>query len=224
MNAAVPSTFVLIVACVLRVASANTANEPNASSEKARHIRQKAEGLMRDWKTVPVAVLRDPANADAVQQLRTEARAPHRSDARVPLLRSGDPEIIAQCVTEFRTKKSGRRNAAEQLKLSGNPAIIALVADELFRAESTEAEWITPELRERPVSVHACDIIRGIVSSSAAFNQPAKLWGASLSTKSSDREAVRAEMRQWWRENEDRIKTGHYSQVRPPNRAFSGSP
>ncbi|MEY2584388.1 MAG: hypothetical protein QOD80_414 [Verrucomicrobiota bacterium] len=218
MKVPIPSTLVLVVACTIGVASADKPNEPNASSENARHIRDKAEALMRDWKTVPVNVLRDPANTEAIQQLRTEAKAAHRDDARVPLLRMSDPETTTQCITEFRTEKSARRNAARQLGLSGNPAIIPLVAEDLFRDEKTEAEWITPELRERPLSVHAADIIRAIIGASSEFNSATKTWALSLPRATNQRDAVRSEMRRWWLENRDAVGAGRYQQVGPPRK------
>jgi hypothetical protein len=218
MKIPIPNALVLVIACSIGVASAGQPDEPNASSENARHLREKAEALMRDWKTVPVNVLRDPANAEAIQQLRTEAKAAHRDDARVPLLRMGDPETTTKCITEFRTEKSARRNAARQLGLSGNPAIIPLVAEDLFRDEKTETEWMTPELRDRPVSVHAADIIRAIIGASSEFNSATKAWALSLPRATNQRDAVRSEMRRWWPENRDALRAGRYQQVTPPRK------
>jgi hypothetical protein len=206
--------FILSIACKISFAAGS---EANSSHEPAEHVRERADALMRNWRTVTVDIIKDPANAEALQRLRVEAKAPHRDDARVPLLRIGDPEVITQCMTEFRTKKSGRRDAARQLKLSANPAVIALVADDLFRDESTEAEWITPEFRERPVSVYAGDIICEIIRSSSEFSGATKQWAVSLSKQPYQRrEAVRYEMRRWWTENRDSLQAKRYHEVKPP--------
>lgn len=78
--------------------------------------------------------------------------------------------------------------------------------------------WITPELRERPLSVHAADIIRAIIGASSEFNSATKTWALSLPRATNQRDAVRSEMRRWWLENRDAVGAGRYQQVGPPRK------
>jgi hypothetical protein len=174
--------------------------------------------LSRNWRTITPDVLRDPANAEAIQCLRLEAKEPHRSFARLPLLRMRDPEFTAQCISDFRTRGYPTRgNAAQQLKASANPEVIALIADDLFRDESTATFFVTPEFRERPISVYAGDIIRAIIADVPEFSPAMKSWAALLSRQPHERrDAVREEMRRWWSDNRSALKAKNYEAVKPP--------
>ena len=209
------TTLVFVLGCVTPRAGVSEAKAAGRSEDE---VRQKAETLSHNWRTVKPDMLRDPANAEAIQRLRAEAQEPHRFYARMPLLRMRDPEMTALCISEFRTEQYPTRgNAAQQLKMSGNPAAVSLIADDLLRDESTATVYVTPEFPLRPRSVYAGDIIRAIIADSLEFNAATKQWAASLSQRShTERDAVREEMRKWWLENRDLIRAGNYQQVKPP--------
>src|ERR1043165_2502864 len=179
------------------------------SAEAPEHIQQKVDSLTRNWRMVTPEVLRDPANSEALERLRIEAKHPHRTDARVPLLRIGDTEVVRQCLEEFHTKSSGRRQVARQLELSGNPELIAILANDLFRDESTVSTLVSPEFLERPISVYAADAILGIIKASSQFSVATKAWAASLEHQpSAEREGVRVAMRKWWLQNKRSLIAG----------------
>lgn len=217
MNRFMLAAFVLIV---LWVSPTSGVREAKAASQSDAEVRQKAETLSRNWRTVKPDMLRDPAYAEAIERLRAEAQEPHRNYARMPLLRMGDPQMTAQCIAEFRTRQYPTRgNAAQQLKKSANPAVISLIADDLFRDESTATVYVTPEFPLRPISVYAGDIIRAIIADSAEFNAATKQWAASLSQRPhTQRDAVREEMRRWWRENRGMLQAKRYREVNPPTK------
>lgn len=184
-------------------------------------VTQKADQIIRNWKSIDVRTLRDPANAEAIKKLKKEAHQSSRSDVRVPLLRLGDKDTTDLCLADYRSPHSFERGqAARQLAESANAGIIQLVADDLFRNESTQTVFVAPEFRLKPISVHAGEIIRALVSAAPDFNAATKQWVASLSRQSGDqREAVRDEMRRWWSENRPLITAGRYAEVQPPSQS-----
>jgi hypothetical protein len=213
---------VFLVVCITLTAALSNATADAQSDEQ---VRQKAEALSHNWRTVTPDMLRDPANAEAIRRLRIEAKQPHRNYARMPLLRMRDPEVIAQCIAEFHSEQfATRQQAAQQLKASANPVVISLVADDLFLNESTATVFVTPEFRKRPLSVYAGDIIQAIIADSPEFNHATKEWAASLSHRpSNERNAVRDEMRQWWLQSKSSIASQKYREVKPPSDAVGGN-
>src|SRR2546421_1558703 len=145
-------------------------------------VNAKADDIVRNWRTVDLRTLREPANAEAIKNLKKQAMNSSRTDVRVPLLRLGDPNITELCLAQYRKLHFFERGqATKQLAASNNPAIISLVADDLFRNESTDTVFVPPEYRVKPVSVHAGEIIRAIIMSNAVFNQATKNWATSVS-------------------------------------------
>jgi hypothetical protein len=188
------------------------------AAEIDENVVLQADEITRHPEQVDLRKLKDPKNSKVVAELRKQAADSSRSDARIPLLALGDPEILDLCLREYRSEDTfNRGQAARQLSRSNNPAVIPLVAADLFRNESTTTIFVPPEFRLKPVSVYAGAIICSVLAANESFSRDTRDWAASLSRQTNEtRDLVREDLRRWWSENKKYFTDARYSEVRPP--------
>jgi hypothetical protein len=176
-------------------------------------VERKVTAIQSNWRAVTPEILLSPDNAEAIPVLREIAKHSHDVPSRILLLNINDPEIIQLCLAGYRTERPGtRRSATGYLERSTNAKIIALIGDDLDRAESSEPKWFE-DTAMLPLSVAAAGVIQGIIANSPSFQQDLKTWVKSVPLAP---EESRQAMRLFWAQNKDLLVAAQYDLVRPP--------
>ena len=100
-----------------------------------------------------------------------------------------------------------------QMQRSSQPAVIPLVAQDLFRDEPAKMGRINSEFIDYPLSVRSADIIRHVLINSPEFPADVRRWAASYNTR--DAEKMRNAIRAWWVLNKQQIEQVNYEAVVP---------
>lgn len=156
-------------------------------------------------------------------QVKIARTADERWNAQIALVNIGDTNALQQLLIEYRS------NAVSPRKIIGKMFardcdqmwVIPFFAPSLSIDEPSLPGFIE-DARLPRLSVDAARIIRGIILRSPVFNADVKAWAESLRER--DRDMLRESMREWWKENGERIKLKDYQAVTPPRTALTPSP
>jgi len=156
-------------------------------------------------------VLRDPANADLIAELRTIATRSNETLATVLIMRYGDDAAIQDCVNRLHSER--RKLARRQLIMAGSPKAIAFLAAEFNREENAEGFFVGDQLRFG-VSMNAASVVRDIIMENAVFSADVKTWASALPPYSP---GVRQGIRAWWARNQASLLAEDYAAVVAPS-------
>lgn len=177
--------------------------------------------MLTKWRMGRKKPLEEPLPSGAVSDLQRLA-VRGDDDARTLLVQAGHEETIRQCLADLHNERGIRRRAARALQGSGRADIIARLGDDLNLNESTKPVSVPHGLeveKTSAISMYVCDIISGILVASPPFPEPVKRWAENLKVSAKyDRDAIREQMRVWWKENQQLIREGRYEDVKPPSR------
>lgn len=137
--------------------------------------------------------------------------------ARKELVKLGDVEQIESEIRSFVTAKTLRqaRRAATLLMSARDPKVIAAIAGEMFREEST-AEVYDEVSFEYPRSVQAAGIVISVASNSSQLSVAARQSAKALqSLKPADQRVI---LRRWWTANQPAFAAQNYVAVQPVRR------
>lgn len=145
-----------------------------------------------------------------------------QSSIDILLIDLGDEVTINQYL-EDRFGPNERRNASSVLFASRQPSLIAALGPFLLREEPAELKDVGGQLLV-PRSLAACQLCLTLIQNCADFEEPARKWAAALQSRSRNRATMRDEVRAFWRENMELLKTKNYQAVRPPSSATAYPP
>ena len=195
---------IALAASSLWIASLEAVYGQNADTQR------KVNAAIGNWKSVTPEILRDPANVDLLQALRSIAKDPRQTAARVPLIKLGDEDVIRSCLEELRSER--RSSAMNQLGMAGNPKIIPLLASVLYREESPKKTRLSEDLWTLPISMAAASVVKATILNSSEFSNELKEWAKHLPAVSP---GLRDGVRVWWKVNQAAIERGDYQAVVP---------
>lgn len=171
----------------------------------------KLRGALGNFQALTPETLRDPANADLLEELRSLATNTDLTAARVPLIKLGDETVIRSCLKMLDSEE--RNSAIAQLVMAANPKVIALLESDLNREENPEKIRVSHDVWRSPVSMNAALIVKRIVLKSPAFSAEVKEWARALPSFSA---GLRVGIRAWWETNKAALLREDYGAVVPP--------
>lgn len=188
-----------------------------AAAAEPKTLSRRVDAITRAWNKVPAEVLRDPSNADVLDELRRKARLSSNQVHRALLLRIGDPETVQTCIKDLYAEV---RDTGAAFIDSGNVRLILSLCAPLFEEESARSERFMSNGEAsylRPVSVRAAWAIREMIRSGSAFSPEVVEWATNLRIGVKDGEAGRQKIREWVTVNKNALETGNFAAAKVPD-------
>lgn len=187
--------------------------------------------LREKWRTVNLGFV-TPANRDQVLPLLRDIATqkvrqigtviPNNLVAKMILLRLADQETIEWTVGEYQRHYGSRHgySIAEELAWAEQAAIIPHLAPDFFRDDGKQSTFKSSgggeTIRVVPQSAFSAFTTLKLVAASAQFPAATRDWARQRRNAGvSPFEALRADMRVWWKQNEAVFKAGNYLAVQP---------
>ncbi len=124
----------------------------------------------------------------------------------------GDDSGLQYFAESFR--RGPRADWASRFEIVRNAKLISMVGDLLFKEEVFE--WAGGDLGLMPTQSSAAVGILETLKHAPLFQPDIQQWGHALSKESTNpRAGVLKILREWYRENEERLKAGDFEGVRP---------
>jgi hypothetical protein len=187
--------------------------------------------LREKWRTVNLGFV-TPANRDQVLPLLRDIATqkvrqigtvlPNNLVAKMILLRLADQETIEWTVGEYQRHYGSRHgySIAEELAWAEQAAIIPHLAPDFFRDDGKQSTFKSTgggeTIRVVPQSAFSAFTTLKIVAASAQFPATTRDWARQRRNAGvSPFDALRADMRVWWKQNEAAFQAGNYLAVQP---------
>jgi hypothetical protein len=181
-----------------------------------------------EWLRSDLSVVTPDIREEVLARIREKAAGPSgrlnvngRADC-VLLLRLNDEPTMRELVSATRSGLTSDQGIPfnEELALSGQPALLPMIAEDFFRDDGIEVKMYVVDgdigVTSRPFSLVMCRVGLEIVSRSDAFIEETRKWAQNLLQRTdANPKLAREVMRKWWRENEKAIGDRAYKLVRP---------
>jgi hypothetical protein len=117
----------------------------------------------------------------------------------------GDDWAIVECTNWF--LEYGTRAAPNTMRAINSPKVIPLIGEALFKAERLER---SADLLLAPTQETVAEVVVYTLSNSSAFDEEVISWARRV-----DHRYTMKMIRDWYRENEAKLKAGDFKAVRP---------
>lgn len=165
-------------------------------------------------KNMPASEL-EPLRA-ALRDRISSGRMRLDTEAHELLIEMGDKQTLEETRQVYEGNSPSASFAMQrQLQNSAQPAVIPVVAVDLFRDEPAKMVSLNSEFFDYPLSVRSAEIIRNVLTNSPEFPEDVRRWAAKFNLRETDQ--MRNAIREWWQVNRNQVEKRNYGAITPVN-------